>query len=54
MHLYLLPSFNGEDRGDGGIRRIVEAQRKLLPAYGIDVVDNLAQADIVAVHFVSF
>lgn len=43
--VYLLPKFSGEDRGDGGIRRVVEAQRKYL-----NIVDSPDSADVVAVH----
>jgi hypothetical protein len=46
----IAPSFRGVDKGDGGIRRVVEAQRKYLPEFGFDCVDNVSEADIVAVH----
>jgi glycosyltransferase involved in cell wall biosynthesis len=48
--LFLLPNFKGEDRGDGGIRRVVEAQRKWLPTMGWDLVEDQTQADVVATH----
>jgi glycosyltransferase involved in cell wall biosynthesis len=48
MRVMILPSFSEEDKGDGGIRRVVEAQLKYLPAYGISVVTK--NPDIVAVH----
>lgn len=44
------PRFDGADRGDGGIRRVIEAQLKHLPAFGIEIVDTVEAADIVAVH----
>lgn len=52
------PSFDSADRGDGGIRRVVEAQKKYLPKYGYEIVQTMGldprvvvdQADIVAVH----
>lgn len=46
----IMPNFRGEDRGDGGIRRVVEAQKKHLPAYNYNVVDSPEQADIIATH----
>lgn len=48
--LCVIPSFNGPDRGDGGIRRVVEAQRALLPGLGFDIVESQLDADIVATH----
>lgn len=48
--LCLLPSFKGEDRGDGGIRRVVEAQTRWLPKMGWDLVEDPVQGDIVATH----
>jgi len=48
MKLQIEPRFRGEDKGDGGIRRVVEAQKKYLPAFGIEVVEN--GADVVALH----
>lgn len=44
------PRFRQPDKGDGGIRRVVEAQRKYLPQFGVEVVDSEAEADVVAVH----
>src|SRR3990167_3275853 len=39
MKIYLEPSFgDGEDEGDGGVRRVIEAQLKHLPAYGVEFV----------------
>ncbi len=46
----ITPHFEGVDLGDGGIRRVVEAQRKWLPTFGIDVVDEPKDADILAMH----
>lgn len=48
MRVKILPDFADVDKGDGGIRRVVEAQRKYLPDYGIEVVTD--SPDIVAVH----
>ena len=47
--VYLEPSFGHEDdHGDGGIRRVVEAQHRYLP--GIEFVKGVEEADVVAVH----
>lgn len=48
--VFVTPHFRGEDKGDGGIRRVVEAQHKWLPHYGVEVVDNPRDADVFAVH----
>ena len=50
MKLHIQPYFRGEDKGEGGIRRIVEAQRRWLPELGIEVVDDMESADFVATH----
>lgn len=50
MKLHITPRFRGTDRGDGGIRRVVEAQRKYLPPLGWELVDTVAEADLVASH----
>jgi glycosyltransferase involved in cell wall biosynthesis len=50
MKVHILPRFRGVDAGEGGIRRIVEAQHRWLPEMGIEVVDDLAEADLVATH----
>lgn len=50
MKLYIYPSFDRPDEADGGIRRVVEAQRAYLPKHGVEIVDNTEEADIVAVH----
>lgn len=54
MKLYLLPTFNKPDNGDGGIRRVVEAQHKLLPELGIDIVPTEALADVCAYHAMDY
>ena len=48
--IYIEPKIRGKDNGEGGIRRIIEAQYKWLPQYGFEVVDTLAKSDIVATH----
>lgn len=50
VRVLIEPHFEGPDRGDGGIRRVVEAQHRWLPKYGIEVVKTLEDADVVAVH----
>lgn len=50
MKVHILPHFRGIDKGDGGIRRVVEAQLKYLPEFGINVTEHIANADILAVH----
>lgn len=50
IKVHILPHFRGEDKGDGGIRRVVEAQIKYLPEFGVHVVPNMANADVLAVH----
>ena len=48
--VYIYPQFSGVDQGDGGVRRVVEAQHRHLPALGITLVDDPAQADVLAAH----
>ncbi len=50
MKVCIEPVYRGEDKGDGGIRRVVDAQRKYLPELGIEVVDTIKAADLVATH----
>jgi glycosyltransferase involved in cell wall biosynthesis len=50
MKVFIAPNFPGADRGEGGIRRVVEAQRRWLPKYGYDITDDIKDADIVALH----
>lgn len=54
MKLYLLPTYNKPDVGDGGIRRVVEAQHRHLPAMGIDIVDVERDADVCAYHAMEY
>lgn len=53
MKLYINPSFDAPDSGQGGIRRVVEAQHRYLPAHGIDLVKTPEAADIVNCHAAS-
>src|SRR3990170_3638713 len=50
ISVYIRPFFAGPDRGEGGIRRWVDKQHELLPRYGIQPVEQEAEADIVATH----
>lgn len=40
----------GTDEGDGGIRQVVRAQYRDLPAFGWEVVESPADADVIACH----
>lgn len=53
MKVYIYPSFGGKDDGDGGVRRVVEAQHKYLPQHGIEVVTSPSAADLIAVHIMA-
>ena len=50
MRVCIAPFYKGEDRADGGIRRVVEAQAAYLPRYGWDVTDSPDEADLIACH----
>lgn len=50
MRVCIAPFYKGEDQGDGGIRRVVEAQMKYFPDLGWDVTDNPDEADLIACH----
>lgn len=50
MRIHIEPKFRGVDEGDGGIRRVVEAQHRYLPDHGIEVIDDMVSADLVATH----
>lgn len=50
MRIYIEPKFRGQDNGEGGIRRVVEAQHRWLPKYDIEPVDSIDAADLVASH----
>lgn len=54
MRVFISPGFTGPDQGDGGIRRVVEAQHKYLPEYGVELVASEADADLVAIHAGSY
>lgn len=53
MKVYVSPHPNeyAEDgSGSGGIWRIINAQAKWLPKYGVEIVDNQKDADLVHIH----
>lgn len=50
MKLNIATRYHGEDKGEGGIRRIVEAQRRYLPQLGVEIVEDMGQAEIVCSH----
>jgi Glycosyltransferase len=50
LRVCVVPFFGAEDQGDGGIRRVVEAQEKYLPSYDLEVTRNPNQCDLIAVH----
>jgi len=50
IRVYIYPEFTAEDKGDGGVRRVVEAQHEWLPQYDIEIVKDPSVADVIAVH----
>lgn len=51
MKIYLSPDYGGKpDQGDGGIRRVVEAQKRWLPELGYEVVEDISQAELINIH----
>lgn len=50
MKLYISPRYDGPDKGDGGIRRVIEAQGRWLPRMGFELVNTINEADIAAFH----
>ncbi len=48
--VYIQPNFRGEDHGDGGMRRVVDAMHRWLPKHGWEVTDNLAEAEVANLH----
>jgi len=50
MRVYINPIYTSEDRADGGIRRVSDAQVKYLPALGWDVTNTPEDADLIANH----
>src|SRR5690606_28302226 len=50
VKVYIAPTFDKPDAGDGGIRRVVEAMTRYLPDYGVTVVDKPNAADLINCH----
>lgn len=50
MKLFLLPTYDKPDKADGGIRRVIEAQKKYLPAFDVELVPSERDADVCAYH----
>lgn len=50
IQVYINPALAGEDRIEGGIRRVVEAQTKLLPTQGVGIATHPDSADIILNH----
>ncbi len=50
LRVYIRPNFDGPDKGEGGIRRWVEAQHRYLPNYGVVPVNSESEADVVVCH----
>lgn len=52
LKVLIRPQYSGEDMGDGGIRRVVEAQTRYLPEYGVQPIseNDKAQAEVCAIH----
>lgn len=53
MKVFISPQFDSPDQGEGGIRRVVEQQCRWLPEFGVEVVDDILQADVAAGHAVA-
>lgn len=50
MRVCIAPFYRGADQGDGGIRRVVEAQQRYLPEFGITPTDDVRDADLIVCH----
>lgn len=50
IKLHLTPTFSQADKADGGVRRVWEAQRELLPEMGFDLVSSATDCDIIGGH----
>lgn len=54
MKVHIFPDFKRPDKGEGGIRRVVEAQKRYLPEHGVELVDDPLEADVVNCHAVEW
>lgn len=50
MKVFLHPQFAKKERGEGGIRRVVDALHRWLPYYDVEIVDSVVKADLVNIH----
>jgi glycosyltransferase involved in cell wall biosynthesis len=53
LKVYINPhpsEYQEDGRGSGGIWRVINAQARWLPVYGIEVVDSEPEADVVIIH----
>lgn len=50
LKIFITPQFNAPDTGEGGIRRVIEAQIKHLPKFGVEVTGRLDEADLTIGH----
>lgn len=50
MKILIRPEFNDAIGSEGGIRRVVEAQKRWLPTVGWELTDDVDDADVIAVH----
>ena len=51
MKIYLDPNpGNRPDRADGGVRRVLDAQIKYLPEFGVKITNKIEQADLTVGH----
>lgn len=46
----IYPLAKGEDRGDGGVGRVVRGQMEWLPRFGCEVVEDPKHADVINTH----
>ena len=53
MKAYISPhpgEYQEDGRGSGGIWRVINAQGRWLPEYGIEIINNPDEADVVVIH----
>lgn len=50
MRVFIWPQFPQIERGEGGVRRVVDLQKEFLPQFGIEIVNTVKDADLVNIH----
>jgi glycosyltransferase involved in cell wall biosynthesis len=50
VKVFIDPTYRTPDAGDGGIRRVVEAQQRYLPQYGWGIAQSPDEADLIVNH----